>query len=231
MRRFYTTVSVVPAAAGFAITLDGKPLRTPGRAELVLPTRRLADAIAAEWQAQGETIKPADLHRTQLAATAIDRVAPHRETVIDQIVAYGDTDLLCYRAEQPQRLAERQHAVWQPHLDWCAVAYDAPLAVIRGVMHRPQATAALAALRRAVAAQDDLRLTALHTATALLGSLVLALALVARRIGPDEAFAASALDEDFQIERWGEDAEVARSRAAIRAELAAIDDFVERLDG
>lgn len=231
MRRFYKTVSVEPAGSGFAIALDGKPMRTPARAELVLPTRRLAEAIAAEWGAQGDMIKPAEMHRTQLAATAIDRVGPNREAVIDEIAAYGGTDLLCYRAEEPQSLIERQNAVWQPHLDWCAVAYDAPLAVTRGVMHKAQPAPSLEALRRAVAAYDDMHLTALHTATSLLGSLVLGLALVTRRIGPDKALAASLVDEDFQIERWGEDAEAMRRRAAVRTELAAVDDFVARLDG
>ncbi|HET8727246.1 MAG TPA: ATP12 family protein [Alphaproteobacteria bacterium] len=209
--------------------LDAKPLRTPARAPLVLPTRPLAEAIAAEWAAQEGQLRPGEMHRTQLAVTAIDRVAPNREAVIDEVTAYGGTDLLCYRAEAPLALAERQHAVWQPHLDWCAVAFDAPLAVTRGIIHRAQSEAALASLRRAVAAQDDLRLTALHTATVALGSLVLGLALIGRRIDAEEAFAASVLDEDFQIERWGEDAEAARRRAAIRAELAAIADFVGRL--
>src|SRR3546814_17245932 len=114
MRRFYKTVSVAPSASGFEIMLDAKPLRTPAKAALVLPTRRLAEAIAAEWEGQGETLKPAEMHRTQLAATAIDRVAPNHDAVAGEVAAYGGTDLLCYRAATQPALAERQHAAWQP---------------------------------------------------------------------------------------------------------------------
>lgn len=231
MRRFYKTVSVLPADTGFIVALDGKPVRTPARAPMIVPSSRLAEAIAAEWEAQTETIVPAGMHRTQLAATAIDRVAGNRDAVIDEVAAYGDTDLLCYRAEAPRALAERQQAVWQPFLDWCAIAHDAPLTAVEGIMHRPQPLQALQALRRAVAAHDDLRLTALHTATVLLGSVVLGLALVSRRTAAADAFAASVVDEDFQIARWGEDAEAMRRRVAIRTELDAIEDFVERLSG
>lgn len=231
MRRFYKSVSVRPSGSGYEVMLDAKPLRTPARAPLVLPTQSLAEAIAAEWADQKDEIRPAVMHRTQLAVTATDRVAPNRESVIDEVAAYAGTDLLCYRAEEPLSLAERQHAVWQPYLDWCAVTFDAPLLVTRGIIHKAQPEEALAALRRAVAAEGDLRLTALHTATAALGSLVLGLAMIHGRTGPKEAFAASVLDEDFQIERWGEDAEATRRRTAILAELVAVDDFVRRLSG
>lgn len=230
MRRFYKTVSVAPDARDFEIRLDDRPLRTPARRPLRLPTPALAEAVAAEWDRQGEKIVPAGMHLTQLVYTARDRVAPDRAAVIDAAVGYAETDLLCYRAEHPQNLVDRQHRVWQPLLDWCAIAHDAPLAVTKGVTPVAQPEESIASLRRAVEAQDDFRLIALQTATSLLGSLVLALALLDRRIGWEEAMAASMLDEDFQIERWGEDAEAAKRRAALSEELTAIDDFIARLD-
>lgn len=230
MRRFYKIVSIARDAEDFDIRLDEKPLRTPARNPLRLPTTALAEAVAAEWDRQGEKIAPAGMHLTQLVYTARDRVAPDRAAVVDAAVGYAETDLLCYRAEHPQSLVERQHRAWQPLLDWCAVAYDAPLAVTKGIAPVAQPEDSIASLRRAVEAQDDLRLIALQTATSLLGSLVLALALLDRRIGWEEAMAASTLDEDFQIERWGEDAEAAKRRAALREELTAIDDFIARLD-
>src|SRR3546814_11546379 len=133
MRRFYKTVSVAPSASGFEIMLDAKPLRTPAKAALVLPTRRLAEAIAAEWEGQGETLKPAEMHRTQLAATAIDRVAPNHDAVAGEVAAYGGTELLCYRAATPPPLAARHHAAWQPPLDRCRVPFSPPGPAVRRV--------------------------------------------------------------------------------------------------
>ena len=221
MKRFYKTVAVVPAGDGFGVTLDGKPIRSPAKADFILPSRALAEAVAAEWDAQADEVVPSAMPLMQLAATTIDKVAPNRDVVIDTIAPYGGTDLLCYRAEAPVALAERQAAAWQPLLDWAMTAHDAPLTATSGILHQAQPDASLAALRAAVAAQDDWRLTALHQATALTGSLVLGLALLAGRIDADEAFELAELDASFQIERWGEDAEAAARRAALRAELRA----------
>lgn len=221
MKRFYRTVSVVPDGAGFGVTLDGKRIKSPAKADFVLPSRALAEAVAAEWDAQADTVVPSAMPLMQLAATTIDKTAPNRQVVIDTIAPYGGSDLLCYRAEAPAALVERQAAAWQPLLDWAMTAHDAPLAVTSGIVHQTQPEPSLAALRAAVAAQDDWRLTALHQATALTGSLVLGLALLAGRIDADEAFELAELDASFQIERWGEDAEATARRAGLRAELQA----------
>ncbi|MGK9232809.1 ATPase [Inquilinus limosus] len=227
MKRFYKTVTVVPVGDGFGVALDGKPIRSPAKAGFVLPSRALADAVAAEWAAQADDVVPATMPLMQLAATAIDRVAPNREHIVDTVAGYGGTDLLCYRAEAPAALAERQKAAWQPLLDWAMTALDAPLTATSGIVHQAQPDSSLAALRAAVAAQDDWRLTALHQATALTGSLVLGLALLAGRIDADTAFELAELDASFQIERWGEDAEATARRATLRAELQAAARLVE----
>ncbi|MGH7001299.1 MAG: ATP12 family protein, partial [Stellaceae bacterium] len=193
-------------------------LRTPAKARFVVRSKKLAEAIAAEWQAQGETIKPAALPLTRLAGTAIDLVAQRRESIVAEVAKYAATDLVCYRADEPSELAARQRRAWQPHLDWAGARYAA-LAVTAGIAPVTQAPEALAAYRNAVAAYDDMTLAALHLATTALGSLVLALALIEGQIAPDEAFAAGELDQSFQIERWGEDAEALARRAAVRADI------------
>jgi len=218
MKRFFKTAAVGETPAGFSVLLDGKPIRTPAKAPLVVRSKKLAEAIAAEWQAQGETIKPTGLPLTRLTGTAIDLVAQRREQIIAEIAKYATTDLVCYRAEGPSELAGRQQRAWQPHLEWASARY-APLAVTAGVTPVAQAADALAAYRRAVAAYDDMILAALHLATATLGSLVLALALIEGRMAADEAFAAAELDQSFQIERWGEDAEATARRAAVRDDV------------
>jgi len=225
MKRFYKEVAVAASEGGFAVLLDGKPIRTPAKAPLTVKSKALADAIAAEWQAQGDTIVPANLHLTRLAGTAIDLVERRRAQVADEIAAYAGTDLVCYRASQPPELAARQRQAWQTQLDWAGKRYAA-LAVTEGVVPLTQAPEALAAYRRAVAAYDSMTLAALYVATSALGSLVLALALFEGRITADEAFAAAQLDETFQIEQWGEDAEAARRRAAIKEDIALAARFV-----
>lgn len=218
MKRFFKTAAAGEAAGGYTVLLDGKPMRTPAKAPLAVRSKKLAEAIAAEWQAQGETIKPAALPLTRLAGTAIDLVAQRREAVVGEIAKYATTDLVCYRAETPSELATRQHRAWQPHLDWAGTRY-APLAVTAGISPVTQAPESLAAYHRAIAAYDDMTLTALHLATTTLGSLVLALALIEGRIAADEAFAAAELDQSFQIERWGEDAEATARRAAVHDDI------------
>ncbi|HYL48320.1 MAG TPA: ATP12 family protein [Stellaceae bacterium] len=218
MKRFFKTAAVGETPAGFSVLLDGKPIRTPAKAPLVVRSKKLAEAIAAEWQAQGDTIKPSGLPLTRLAGTAIDLVAQRRKQIVAEIAKYATTDLVCYRAEEPSELAGRQQRAWQPHLDWASARF-APLAITAGVTPIAQTADALATYRRAVAAYDDMTLAALHLATATLGSLVLALALIEGRIAADEAFAAAELDQSFQIERWGEDAEATARRAAVRDDV------------
>jgi len=229
MKRVYKEVTTRPAEASWGVVLDGRPMRTPGKNELAVPSEKLAAAIAAEWDAQQGEIRPATMPLTRLAATAIDRTAVQRGRVIDEIAGYGGTDLVCYRADHPPALAARQQAVWQPLLDWAALRYDAALAVTCGVIPTRQSPAALKAFATAVAAHDDFRLTALHTLTTACGSLVIALATMEGRLDAAEAFAASQLDETFQIEQWGEDAEAAARRESLAADIASAALFLELL--
>jgi chaperone required for assembly of F1-ATPase len=229
MKRVYTSVDTRQAGDGWGIALDGRPLRTPAKRELIVPNEALAAAIAAEWDAQESDIHPETMPLTRLAATAIDRTAEKRADIVAEIANYAATDLLCYRAERPPALAARQEAVWQPLLDWAAGRYDAGLAVTAGIVPTAQSPASLKAYAAAVAALDHFRLTALQAATAASGSLILALALHEKRLDAEAAFAASQLDETFQIEAWGEDAEAARRRRALAADIAAAARFLDLL--
>jgi chaperone required for assembly of F1-ATPase len=219
MKRFYKDATIARTEEGYVVRLDGRPVRTPGRRVLAVPARPLAAAVAAEWRAQGDRVDPASMPLTRLASTALD-LAERRPAIVDEIAAYAGTDLLCYRAEAPPDLVARQQAAWQPLLDWASARYGATLAVTAGVVPRPQPPEALAALRRAVEACDDMALVALHAATVAAGSLILALALLEGRLDAAEAYALSQLDETFQVEKWGEDAEAARRRAALRDDIA-----------
>ncbi len=221
LKRFYKEASAAACEGGFSVQLDGRDIRTPGQAVLVLPSAGPAEAVAGEWAAQGERIEPATMPLMSLACTAIDQIAPNRGAAIGELLDYAGSDLLCYRAEHPEALVARQAEVWQPLLDWAARDLDAPLRAICGIRHEPQAEHALAALRRTVEVLDDLSLTALDCATRASGSLVIALALHRGRVDPDAAFEAAELDGTFQIELWGEDPEATRRRTAIRADLAA----------
>ena len=229
LRRVYRQVAVAPAAEGYEIRLDGRSLRSPAKAPMVLPTAGLAEAIAAEWDAQVETVRPDTMPLAQLVSTAIDRTAPDRAAVAAAVAAYAETDLLCHWAPGPASLTARQAEVWQPLLDWAAATLDAPLTVTKGVLPVVQPEASLAALRAAVDRQDDLRLTALQVSTGLLGSLVLGLAQLAGRVTAEEAFAAAQLDEDHQAATWGRDSEAVERAEALHRELRAIDQFLALL--
>lgn len=239
MKRFYKDTKVVSAApgdlsgdsagGGLRIELDGRPVKTPGRSLLLLPNRPLAEAVAAEWAAQEETIKPHSMPCMSLACTAIDLIAPRRAEAIAEMAAFGETDLVCYRAEQPPELVARQTQTWQPLLDWAALTFDAPLVVTVGILPKPQPATAVAALGRAVEAQDDLSLAALATAVKAAGSLVIGLALLRGHLSAEDAFVAAELDALFQTEIWGEDPEAARQRAGVRAELEAAERFLALL--
>ncbi len=229
-KRFYERAAAEPCppseggrrgGGGFRVVLDGRPIKTPAKADMVLPSLTLAEALAAEWQAQDAEVDVRSLALTGLVWTAIDRVGPGRARVVEEVAAYAAHDLVCYRAEAPAELAARQQAVWQPLLDWAALSFDARLAVTAGVVPIAQPAEPLAALRAVVAAKSDLKLTALSAAVTAAGSLVIGLALGAGRIDAAAAFEAAQLDESYQIERWGEDPEAARRRAAIHADLEA----------
>jgi chaperone required for assembly of F1-ATPase len=227
MKRIYREVRVAPTGGGWSIWLDARTLQTPARQPLVLPRRGLAEAIAAEWDAQTEKVVPATMPLMRLAATALDRMAAQRGQAIDEIVGYAKTDLVCYRAERPVELAARQNACWQPLIDWVTLRFDAPLVVTTGVVPKAQTEAAIAAIRAAVTALDPLWLTALHSATTACGSIVIGLALVERRLDAEGAWQASQLDETFQVEAWGEDAEAAARRAGLKRDIAATGRFMD----
>jgi chaperone required for assembly of F1-ATPase len=221
MKRIYGKVEAVPASDGYGVALDGRLVKTPRRRDLIVPTMALATAIAAEWEAQQGEIRREEMPLTRLAGTTIDRDAADREAIVRQIAGYAGTDLVCYRAAHPPALVTRQQALWQPLLDWAAERYAAPLTVTSGVIPSTQPAASLAAFAAAVAAYQNFALTALHAATTACGSLVIALALMEGRLDAGAAFAASQLDESFQIEAWGEDKEQAERRVALSAEIAA----------
>lgn len=218
-RRFWTEATVRPDPGGFGVDLDARPLRTPAGSPLLVPTEPLAQAIADEWNALDAEIDPSRLPLTRAANSAIDRVAPMPDPVIDAIAAYGGSDLLAYRATDPAGLVARQARAWDPWLDWSARALAAPLETVAGVMPRPQPAASLAALRRAVAAHDAFGLTALQELVSLSGSLVLGLAVAEGALAPAEAWALSRVDEAWQAEQWGADAEAEAAGERRRADF------------
>jgi chaperone required for assembly of F1-ATPase len=227
VKRVYKTVAVAPRDGGHAVTLDGRGAKTPGRKPLALPNAALADAVAAEWDAQADDIVPETMPMTRLATTALDNVAPRRADVIDEIVGFGGSDLVCYRADAPATLAARQHDVWQPLIDGLAARHGVHLSVTEGVIPIVQPPEAISALRDVVAGHDDMALAALHTLSTVLGSLVIALAVADDILDVDTAWAASRIDEDHQAERWGDDAEAAEVRRKRHADVVAAARFLE----
>jgi chaperone required for assembly of F1-ATPase len=235
MKRFYTEVGVVSSASPIngeihGIVLDGRPIKTPGQSALAVSARPLAEALAREWSEQGEEVTPDSMPLTKLTNTAIDRTAAQRQTVVEQIMGYGKTDLLCYRADEPPQLVARQDAVWAPLLGWLRERYGARLATSHGIGFVEQSAEALVALDQAVWKYDAFRLTALHAMATILGSLTLALALMEKRLSAAEAFAASQLDENFQVEKWGRDADAEQRRALLLAELEAAERFARLVE-
>lgn len=225
MKRFWTETGIAEEAGGYTVLLDGKPMRLPGGPALQLGHRALAEAIAAEWTAvpPGAAVQPALLPMTQLAATAQLRIPAAREETAIAIAAYGQSDLLCYRATEPAELVLRQQRLWQPWLDWAALRHGAVLRVTEGIGFVAQPAPSLAALSQAVASHDDHGLAALGVLVPLLGSLVLGLAVTQGALTGAQAHALSVLDEVFQEERWGldQDAAAGRARKAAEAEDAA----------
>ena len=229
IKRFYKTVEVKSCGGAYNVLLDGRMLKTPGKATLQAGTQALAQAIAGEWDAQEIDVVPDSMPLTKALNTAIDRVGPNRATVVDELANYAATDLLCYRAESPAELARRQSLAWDPWLDWAARRYDARLRVTAGVVHVEQPVEALARLRSAVGGQDVYRLVPLHTATTITGSLVLGLAMVTNALDAAAVFKTSNVDADFQAEQWGRDAEAEAVRARRLADLEAADRFLALL--
>lgn len=212
-RRFYERAGAVERDGLHAIALDGRVARTPAKALLAVASAPLADAIAAEWNAQAETIDPATMPLTRIVNSAIDGVARAPGPVAAEIVRYAGSDMLAYRVAEPETLAERQREAWDPVLDWAAETLGVRLDLASGIVHVPQPGAALDAVARAVEPLDPIRLAALHVITTLTGSAVLALAVARGRLEPEAAWAAAHVDEDYQIGLWGADDEALARRS------------------
>lgn len=226
MKRFYKDVSVALAEDGFRVLLDGKPVKTPARNTLALPTQALADAIAAEWAGQGDEIAPVSMPFLKLANTVIDGVAANRAEVIDAILRFGENDLLCYRAHQPPELARLQAQGWDPVLAWARRVHGADFVIVEGFTHQDQPPATLAAFRAVLEKQDFFALAALHFVASIAGSVVLALALAEGELTAAQIFALSRIDEDYQASKWGRDHEAEIRAANLARELDKAADFI-----
>ena len=230
MKRFWKTVDLVEAEGGFAIQLDGRPVKTPGRQGLVVPSERLGQAIAEEWQAQGDEVNPRAMPLTGLANAAIDRVAPDPEKFAAELARYAEADLFCYRAEGPQSLIARQGETWDPLLAWARRRFDVDFTTTSGIIHSPQPEATVKRLTAALAALDPFRLAGMSPLVTIGGSLVAALALAEEAFPADDLWVAVSLDERWQLEKWGSDAEAEAALALRRADFMAAARFIALLD-
>ncbi len=225
-KRFYKNVDVRADGDGFAVVIDGRALTTPGGNCLRLKNSKMADVIAAEWNAQTDNIDPAEMPFTGLAYTAIDRMGARRGEVIADAVGYGGTDLLCYRADFPDDLRQCQDQAWQPLVDWANDALKVKLRVTQGVSPVDQPEESMDSLRRAVEAMDDFELAALTSIAAACGSLVIAMAVAMGRLDAGEAFLISQLDEDFQSGRWGDDKDTVARKHVLSVAVNASSEFL-----
>jgi len=223
LKRFYKTAQAAPLEGGFAVMLDGRPVRTPAKARLILPTENLAALIAGEWTAQVDKIDLALMRATRLAFTAADRVAVARAQTVTEIVQFAGSDLLCYFAQAPQVLVQRQGAQWLPLLDWADRTLGVRLAPVAGIIHKPQPPESLARIQALCAEADDFTLAGLAYGAGLYGSAVLALAVFRGERDGEAAFDLSRLDEAFQEEQWGVDDEAAVRTARRRDEASMLE--------
>ena len=231
-KRFYKDVAVKDEGLGGAsLLLDGKPVRTPGKAPLILPNRALAEAVAEEWRRQGTRIDPGTMPLTRLANSVIDGVKGREAAVIGDILGYAGSDLVCYRAEGPEPLVALQAKHWEPVVAFAKSDLGAPMQLAAGVMHVAQPEASLQEIKRRLAGYDAWNLAALHVMTGLTGSALLALAVALRRLSPEGAWAAAHVDEDWQISQWGEDDEARLRRANRWRDFAASARMLELLRG
>ncbi|MBZ9993535.1 ATP12 family chaperone protein [Mesorhizobium sp. BH1-1-4] len=229
-RRFYKEVSVAPVEGGFAVHLDGKPVRTPGKALLALPTEAAAALVADEFAQQGETINPVTMPVMRLANTAIDGVATDPQAVLEDVLRFASSDMLCYRADAPQGLVERQNEQWDPVIDWARASLGARFNLAEGIIHVEQPRETIAVLGSHLAQRaEPLRLAAIHVMTSLTGSALLALAVDFGALDGEEAWAAGHVDEDWQIAQWGQDAEAVARRAARKRDMMAAVSLLEAL--
>ena len=231
-KRFYKTASVAPIDGGFAVHLDGKPVRTPGKALLALPTEAAAVLVAGEFAEQGETINPVTMPVMRLVNTTIDGVANDPQAVLEDILRFASSDLLCYRADAPQGLVERQNEQWDPVIDWARTTLGARFNLAEGIIHVEQPRETIAVLGSHLNQRaEPLRLAAIHLMTSLTGSALLALAVDFGELDAETAWAAGHVDEDWQIEHWGQDAEAVARRAARKRDMMAAVSLLEALKG
>jgi chaperone required for assembly of F1-ATPase len=228
-RRFYKQAQAQAGDGAFTVALDARRLKTPAGGAFRVPTQALAEACAAEWQAQGDHIVPASMPITQLAFAAIDWTAPDRAGRVGYVASYGETDLCCHRAETPEALVTRQAATWDPLVAWGARALGVTLPIVTGIVAAKVPAEALALIRARAAQYDDFALTALSQATGLSGSMLIGFALLQGELSAQQAFEAAALDELWSLERWGEDAEARARLERMRAEFDALAAFIAAL--
>jgi chaperone required for assembly of F1-ATPase len=228
-RRFWKEVTIAPEGAGFAVKLDGRTPKTPGGGRLVLPTEATARMVAEEWAGQGEWLVHATMPATRLAFTAIDRIPATREAVAGEVAKYAGSDLLCYFADSPKELLEREVERWGPVLDWAERDLGLHFNRVTGIVHQTQPAETVERVRLIALESDDLALAGLSWVTALLGSAVLALAMLEGELDGEAAFGLSRLDEAFQMERWGEDAEALERNAVLLADAVLIGRWFEAL--
>ena len=221
MKRFYKAAAAVAADQGYAVQLDGRPVKTPAKNVLNVPARELADAIAAEWDAQGEDIDAHEMRLTRLANSAIDRVVDHRDSVISEIAGYIETDLVCYRAESPEGLAREQEAGWGPLVSWIRDRHGVDLEITTGLLPIAQSSACLDTIQARVGEYDVFWLAGLHMVTVSSGSIVIGLAVADDRIDGTAAWELSLIDETYQLTEWGEDPDATKRRAGLRDDIAA----------
>lgn len=226
-KRFYKSATVEPLDGTFAVVLDGRPVRTPGKVLLSLPNQELASELAREWDDQIEVIDPATMTMTKIANTAIDGVRDKEHEVRAELVNFAGNDLLCYRADHPQELVQRQREAWDPILAWMVANTGAELVQTAGIMPIVQSQSALEAVDKALISENALALSALHVLVTLSGSAVLGLAVRDEFLDPDAAWTAAHVDEDWQISQWGEDAEAQERRQKRWAEFLAAARFLE----
>ena len=230
MKRFWKEVAAKPDQACWTIELDGRAVKTPARAALVVPTRALADAIASEWREVGEKVDPRAMPLTGLANAAIDRVAPDKAAFAEGLARYAEADLACYRAEGPQPLIERQERSWDPLLAWARRRYDVDFTTTAGVMHVAQPAATVERLSHAIATLDPFRLAGLSPLVTIGGSLVAALAVLEKALTANQAWDALSVDERWQLEQWGSDAEAEQALENRRRDFFAAARFLGLLD-
>jgi chaperone required for assembly of F1-ATPase len=229
VKRFWKRAEAVAGKDGWGVELDGKPLRTPGKLPLIVPTESLGQAVAAEWNDAPDEVDPRSMAMTGLANAAIEKVEPDPASFAAGLARYGEADLFCYRAEGPPKLVEQQAAAWDPMLDWARRPFEVDFAITEGITHVPQLAGTAEKLGQAVAAMDAFRLAALSPLVTIGGSLVAALAVAEGAVEPEEAWDAVSVDERWQIETWGDDAEAVAALAGRKRDWMSAARFLERL--